>query len=43
MTVVLCSSVGFFAVSAMVRCKNDFGAPDDDERRPPRLTAKEKD
>jgi hypothetical protein len=26
----------------MVRCKNNFGAPSDDERCPPRLTVKEK-
>jgi hypothetical protein len=26
----------------MVRCKKGFGAPDDDERRPPHLTTREK-
>jgi hypothetical protein len=26
----------------MVRCKNSFGAPNDDERRSPCLTVKEK-
>ena len=40
--VVLCSSVVFFAVSVMARCKNVEGGPGDDERHPPRLTEQEK-
>ena len=40
--IVLCQSVEFFAVLVMVHCKNVGDGPDDDERRPLRLTEKEK-